>query len=173
MNHIRLGRDDHGDAHACPAPITGDTPGDDEMALALARTQRVAIVGASPHPARTSYQIAIWLMENTPYELYLVNPAAVGEEIRGHGFYSTLAEIPVPIDMVDVFRRAEHTPAIATAAVEVGAKSLWLQLGVRNADAMATAREAGLVAVQNRCIKVEVIRLDRQIAAFRDASPTG
>jgi len=160
----RIGTDPAG---ACPAPVLGDTPGDDQMALALARTQRIAIVGASPNPVRTSYQIAVWLMENTPYELYLVNPAAVGEEIRGHGFYGSLDELPVTVDMVDVFRRAEHTPAIAAAAVAAQAKSLWLQLGVSHPDAMSTARDAGLVAVQNRCIKVEYIRLAERIEEFR------
>ncbi|BDZ61640.1 hypothetical protein Lsed01_01900 [Demequina sediminis] len=154
-------------AESCPTPVGADTPGDDEMALALARTRRVAIVGASPNPSRTSYQIVVWLMENTPYELYLVNPAAAGEEIRGHGFYDSLAELPAEIDLVDVFRRAEHTPAIAAEAVGIHAKALWLQLGISHPDAMATARGAGMVAVQNRCIKVEYRRLEDRIEAFR------
>ncbi len=154
---------------ACPVPHVADTPGDDALALTLARTERVAIVGASPNPSRTSCRVAVWLMENTPFEVYLVNPAAVGEEIRGHGFYGSLAEVPAEIDMVNVFRRAEHTPAIAQAAVEAGATSLWLQLGISHPTAMATAVDAGLVAVQNRCIKVEYIRLEHEIDAIRGA----
>lgn len=167
MDHLAL--DNLGIAHgdACLTPVDADVPDDEELALALARTQRIAVVGASPNPARTSYRIAVWLMENTPYEVYLVNPAAGGEEIRGHGFYASLAEVPVPIDMVDVFRRSEHTPEVAAAAVDVGAKSVWLQLGIRNHDAMVTSRGAGLVAIQNRCIKVEYLRLERRIEEIR------
>ncbi|WP_062520079.1 CoA-binding protein [Demequina silvatica] len=167
MEHMRLDPTRKAHAETCPAPVLTDVPGDDELALALARTHRVAIVGASPNPSRTSYQIAVWLMENTPYELYLVNPAAAGEEIRGHGFYASLADLPVPVDMVDVFRRAEFTPSIAADTVGIGAKALWLQLGISHPDAMSTARCAGLVAVQNRCIKVEYRRLEDRIASFR------
>ncbi|WP_062318182.1 CoA-binding protein [Demequina maris] len=167
MEHMRLDHHRKASAEHCPAPVLADAPGDDELALALARTQRVAVVGCSPNPSRTSYQIAVWLMENTPYELYLVNPAANGEEIRGHGFYDSLAELPVAVDLVDVFRRAEFTPAIAAAAVDVHAKALWLQLGITHPDAMATARGAGMVAVQNRCIKVEYRRLADRIESFR------
>ncbi|WP_082096955.1 CoA-binding protein [Demequina gelatinilytica] len=167
MEHISLDPHRKAAAESCPAPVFSDAPGDDELALALARTRRVAIVGASPNPSRTSYQIAVWLMEHTPYELYLVNPAAAGEEILGHGFYDSLSDIPVTVDMVDVFRRAEHTPAIASAAVAANAKAVWLQLGISHADAMASARAAGLLAVQNRCIKVEYRRLEDRITSFR------
>ncbi|SEJ67729.1 CoA-binding protein [Demequina mangrovi] len=166
MEHISLDPR-HQVAESCPAPEIADVPGDDELALALARTSRVAIVGASPNPSRTSYQIAVWLMEHTPYEVYLVNPAAAGEEIQGHGFYDSLADLPVRVDLVDVFRRAEHTPAVAADAVAANAKALWLQLGITNADAMARARAAGMLAVQNRCIKVEYRRLQDRITSFR------
>lgn len=151
-------------APACPMPQVGDVPEDGALALELARTRTVAVVGASANPARTSYQIAVWLMENTPYQVFLVNPAAAGEEIRGHGFYSSLAKVPVAIDMVNVFRRAEFTPEIAADAVAAHARSLWLQLGVANAEAMSIARTAGLFAVQNRCIKIEYRRLEWEIA---------
>ncbi|WP_062461119.1 CoA-binding protein [Demequina soli] len=167
MEHLSLDPSRDPAAESCPAPVFSDAPGDDELALSLARTRRVAIVGASPNPMRTSYQIAVWLMEHTPYELYLVNPAAGGEEIRGHGFYSSLDEIPVEIDLVDVFRRAEFTPTIAAEARDIHAKALWLQLGISHADAMGIARSAGMVAVQNRCIKVEYKRLEDRIASFR------
>ncbi|WP_082099282.1 CoA-binding protein [Demequina iriomotensis] len=167
MEHISLDPHRKAAAESCPAPAYSDAPGDDELALALARTRRVAIVGASPNPSRTSYQIAVWLMEHTPYELYLVNPAASGEEILGHGFYDSLGDIPVAIDLVDVFRRPEHTPAVATAAVDAKAKALWLQLGITHPDAMAGARAAGMLAVQNRCIKVEYRRLEDRIESFR------
>ena len=167
MEHISL--DTAPVADACPAPVTADAPDDEHLARILAATRRVAIVGASPNPSRTSYQVAIWLMEHTPYELYMVNPAAGEEEIRGHGFYASLGELPVKVDMVDVFRRAEFTPDIARAAVEADAASLWLQLGIHSADAMGIATAAGLDTVQNRCIKIEYRRLEHRIRELRGA----
>ncbi|WP_062381301.1 CoA-binding protein [Demequina pelophila] len=155
-------------AEACPAPAVQDAPGDDAMVEILAQTRRVAIVGASPNPARTSYQVAVWLMEHTPYELFLVNPAAEGEEIRGHGFFPTLAEVPVKVDQVVVFRRAEYTPTIAQHAADAGAGGVWLQLGIANAHAMRIAAEHDMTAVQNRCIKIEYRRLADRIEAARD-----
>lgn len=165
MEHISL--DAVPLADACPAPVHSDAPDDDHLARILAATRRIAIVGASPNPSRTSYQVAIWLMEHTPYELYMVNPAAVDEEIRGHGFYASLADLPVKVDMVDVFRRAEFTPAIARATAEADANSLWLQLGIRSQEAMEIADAAGIDAIQNRCIKVEYRRLESRIRELR------
>lgn len=109
-------------------------------------------------------------MQNTPYEVYLVNPVAEGQEIRGHGFYASLADLPVVPDIVDVFRRSEHVPAVADEATEVQAKALWMQLGVVNDQAASKAKEAGLTVVQNRCIKVEYDRLRGQIEQASTAS---
>lgn len=147
------------DLDACPMPLSSDAPGDAALAALLAGTRTVAVVGASPDPARTSHQVARWLMEHTPYEIYLVNPRAGDATLMGHAFYPSLAALPVVPDMVDVFRRAEHVPPVAADAIEVGARSLWLQLGIRDEESAAVARDAGLQVVQNRCLKVEYARL--------------
>ncbi|WP_084039525.1 CoA-binding protein [Demequina sp. NBRC 110053] len=153
---------------ACPAPSTGHAPADDELVSLLAGATSVAVVGASPSDHRTSYAIATWLMARTPFEIYLVNPRAEDQEIRGHGFFDSLADLPVVPDIVDVFRRSEHVGPVAEDAIEVGARALWLQLGVVNEDAAASARDAGLTTIQNRCLKVEYERLRGQIEAARE-----
>lgn len=151
------------DGPSCPAPSEAHAPEDAVLAQSLAQAQTIAVVGASPNDHRTSYAIAVWLMENTSYQVFLVNPMAVGEEIRGHAFYASLADLPVTPDIVDVFRRSEHVPEVADEAVAVGARMLWMQLGVVNEEAATTARSAGLSVVQNHCIKVEYARLREQI----------
>ena len=157
------------DQAACPMPQTSQAPDDEALARVLASATSIAVVGASPDESRTSHQIALWLMDHTPYEVYLVNPLATDGEIRGHGFYSSLDELPVVPDIVDVFRRSEFTPAIATEAVVTGAAALWLQLGVINDEAMDIARSSGLVGIENRCIKVEYARLHDRIETARVA----
>jgi predicted CoA-binding protein len=155
------------DAEVCPMPSTADAPGDTELARVLARTHNVAVVGASPNPDRTSHQIAVWLMENTPYEVFLVNPRAEDQDIRGHGFFPSLADLPVMPDLVDVFRRPEEVPPVARDAIAVGAATLWMQLGIRNDEAAQQCLAAGLTVIQNRCIKVEYHRLRDQIEVAR------
>lgn len=150
-------------AEACPAPLAAQAPEDDVLADVLAKARTVAVVGASPSDHRTSYSIATWLMTRTPYEVYLVNPVAEGQEIRGHGFYASLADLPVAPDIVNVFRRSEHVPPVADEAIASSATTLWMQLGVVHAEAAAKAHEAGLDVIQNRCIKVEYERLRSQI----------
>jgi predicted CoA-binding protein len=157
------------DQAACPMPQTAQAPDDVALASVLANATSIAVVGASPDESRTSHQIATWLMDHTPYEVYLVNPTATDGEIRGHGFYSSLDELPVVPDIVDVFRRSEFTPAVATEAAVVGAGTLWLQLGVVNDEAMDIARSSGLTGVENRCIKVEYARLHDRIESSRAA----
>ncbi len=155
----------HNGGDACPLPNPDQAPDDEVMASILARSHSVAVVGASPSPLRTSHAIATWLMNNTGYELYLVNPLGDDADIEGHGFYATLSDLPVAPDIVVVFRRSEDVPPVADAAVEVDANVLWLQLGIVNDAAAATARAAGLGVVQNRCIKVEYARLSERIKA--------
>jgi len=157
--------DDH--AQACPLPSGNEAPADQILVELLAAAPSVAVVGASPNPERTSHQIALWLMEHTPYEIYLVNPVAVGEEVRGHGFYSSVADLPVAPTIVNVFRRGEHVGPVAAEAIDKGAVALWMQLGVVNDHAAATASSAGLTVIQNRCIKIEYARLSDQIEAAR------
>ena len=154
-------------ADACPMPASDQAPAAPQMAELLAHATTIAVVGASPRAQRTSHEIATWLMDHTPYQVFLVNPNAAGEEIRGHGFYDSLADLPVVPDIVDVFRRSEFTPAVATEAAVVGAGALWLQLGVINEEAMEIARGSGITAIENRCIKVEYARLRTPIEALR------
>jgi predicted CoA-binding protein len=160
--------------HTCPLPsstLAHDALSEDdqEMVELLAHVRTVAVVGASPNPDRTSHQIAQWLMANTPYQIYLVNPAAGDAEIRGHGFYDSLSDLPVAPDLVDVFRRSEHVPPIAQEAIEVGSVGLWLQLGVINNDAADAALDAGMSVVQDNCLKVAYSRLRTAIEAERAA----
>jgi len=156
-------------APACPMPLPGQAPADDELALILARSHAVAVVGASPNPERTSHQVTLWLMEHTPFELYLVNPRAGDADVAGHGFYNELSELPVTPDIVVAFRRSEDIPPVADAAIAADAAVLWMQQGIENEQAAVMAQAAGLDVVQNRCIKVEYARLREQIEAVRAA----
>lgn len=122
----------------------------------LRRAKSVAIVGASDNPARASYFVATYLQASSPYDVYFVNPRV--ETILGHRTYASLADLPVVPDIVDVFRRHDDLPEVAREAVNVGAKSLWLQLGSWNEEAAAIAEAAGLDVVMDRCIKIEHAR---------------
>lgn len=122
----------------------------------LRRAKSIAIVGASNNPSRASYFVANYLLTSSPYEVYFVNPRAT--EILGHPVYASLAELPVVPDIVDVFRKDADLPGVAREAVEIGAKTLWLQLGSWNEEAAAIAEGAGLDVVMDRCIKIEHAR---------------
>lgn len=125
-----------------------------------------AIVGLSGNPARTAYSIAA-LLQGHGKRIVPIHPDA--PTVLDEKGYATLADVPFPVDVVDVFRRSEFAPAIATEAAVVGAKTLWLQLGVVNEEAMGIARASQLIAVENRCIKVEYARLRDSIEAARAA----
>lgn len=118
----------------------------------LRDTRVIAMVGLSPKPERPSNAVARFMLAHG-YEVIPVNPGFA--EILGRPCYPDLAAIPRAVDMVDVFRKAEDVPPIAEAAVRIGAKSLWLQLGVINAQAAALAEAAGLRVVMDRCLKIE------------------
>lgn len=148
-------------------PQSGQAPADDVLALILARSHAVAVVGASPSPGRTSHAVCTWLMNNTSFELYLVNPNAGDADIEGHGFYASLADVPVAPDIVVAFRRSEDIPPVADDAIEADAAVLWMQLGIVNESAAATARAEGLDVVENRCIKVEYARLRDRIVELQ------
>jgi len=150
---------------SCPMPVASQAPADDVLALILARSHAVAVVGASPDPDRTSHAVCTWLMNHTSFELYLVNPNAGDADIEGHGFYASLADVPVAPDIVVVFRRSEDVPPVAVDAVAADAAVLWMQLGIENEMAAATARAAGMDVIENRCIKVEYARLRDEIVA--------
>ncbi|MFC1481949.1 CoA-binding protein [Candidatus Neomarinimicrobiota bacterium] len=121
----------------------------------------IAMVGISPKPERASNSVARY-MQQQGYTIVPVNPGHA--EILGQKCYPDLKSIPHPVDIVDVFRRAEFTPAVTKAAVGIGAKAVWLQLGIANDEARQIAEDAGLKFVMNRCIKIE--------QAFRETKPT-
>lgn len=119
----------------------------------LLETKTIAIVGMSTNSQKASHFVGTYL-KYAGYRIVPVNPMAKGE-ILGETVYPDLRSIPFEVDMVDVFRRPEACPDIAREAVEIGAGSLWLQLGVVSEEAGAIARSGGLDVVMNRCIKME------------------
>jgi predicted CoA-binding protein len=124
----------------------------EELRNLLQTARTIAVVGHSDKPHRTSYRIAQYLRQ-AGYTVYPVNPAV--SEIDGQPSYPDLASVPEPIDIVDVFRRSEHLPAIVAEAIQAGAKAVWAQLGVEDAQAAAAAEAAGLPIVMDRCIMVD------------------
>jgi predicted CoA-binding protein len=131
---------------------------DQELRDLLLDTKVIAVVGLSANPDRPSNQVA-WYLHHQGYRLFGVNPACPEPEMFGVPMLPSLDQVPEPIDLVDVFRRPEHTPGVAREAVAVGARALWLQLGIRSDEARAVATEAGLRYVEDRCLKVEHGRL--------------
>ncbi|MCY7387400.1 MAG: CoA-binding protein [Burkholderiales bacterium] len=122
----------------------------------LKQNHVVAVVGLSANWWRPSYFVAKYLKENG-YRVIPVNPAY--QEVLGEKCYATLLDVPDKIDMVDCFRKSEEIPALAADAMRVGAKCLWMQLGVINEAAGASAKAAGLDVVMDRCVKIEHGRL--------------
>ena len=132
-------------------------PGAMERRAILDRTKSIAIVGASSNPSRASNFVLTYLGSSLcDFDLYPVNPRET--EILGHEVYPSLSDLPVVPDLVSVFRRPDDCPAIAEQAVEIGAKTLWLQLGIVSDEAATIARAAGLDVVMDRCVKIEHAR---------------
>lgn len=129
----------------------------------LETTKTIAVVGASDNPSRPS-NFVMRYMKRKGYRILPVNPGKAGQEFLGEKFYASLADIDVPIDMVDCFRASEAIPAIAEEAIAINAKSLWMQLGVINPEAAKAAEDAGLQVVMDRCPKIEFGRLSGEIA---------
>jgi uncharacterized protein len=117
----------------------------------LSDAHTIALVGASPRPERPSHQVMRYLLEQG-YRVIPVRPNQT--EILGVSVSHALADVEEPIDLVDVFRRAEFCPAVAEEAVAVGAKALWLQLGIVSAEARAIAEQAGIDYVENECTAI-------------------
>jgi predicted CoA-binding protein len=131
-------------------------PPDSVIRDILARPRRIAVVGCSPDAQRDSYRIARLLMEKG-HRVVPVNPAA--REILGQTCFSSLSDVPDPVDMVDIFRRAEQAGPIVDEAIAVRAQIVWMQLGVIDEAAAARAQAAGLTVVMDRCPAIEYARL--------------
>jgi uncharacterized protein len=128
-----------------------------DIAQILRTTRTVAIVGASNNPLRPSYGVWQYLKSASHYELYLVNPTI--SEVDGTPVYPSLDEVPVVPDLVDVFRRHEYLPSVLDDTIKVGAKTLWLQQGLRHEQVARDGEAAGLQVVMDRCLKVDYARL--------------
>lgn len=139
-----------------------DSYADGLIRAILRRVRTIAMVGASARWNRPSY-FAMKYLQEKGYRVVPVNPREAGGSILGETAYTDLADIPDPVDMVQVFRRADAMMPIAEQAVAIGAKVLWMQLGVRNDRAAALAERAGLRVVMNRCPKIEYGRLSGEI----------
>jgi uncharacterized protein len=124
----------------------------------LRASRTIAVVGLSGRRSRPSYGVSEY-MQGAGYRIIPVNPRE--EEVLGEKAYPDLASVPVAIDIVDIFRRAEFVPEIVEAAIRAGAKAVWMQEGIVHDDAARRAREAGLTVVMDRCILKEHRRLDR------------
>src|SRR6185369_14321326 len=143
-------REDEGSPHRRPSLST-------DIDRILRETRTVAIVGASANRARAVYSVWRYLESASDYQCYLVNPTVT--HIDGTPTYENLAALPVIPDLVDVFRRHEHLPAVLEDAIQVGAKTLWLQSGLVDEQVARVGEAAGLQVVMDRCLKVEHARL--------------
>ncbi|MCK6442159.1 CoA-binding protein [Elstera cyanobacteriorum] len=135
-------------------PVTDDAG----LRAILTSVKTIAMVGASTNWNRPSYFVMKYL-QGKGFRVLPVNPGAAGQELLGETIYATLADLPVPVDMVDMFRKADAAPEVAADTIAIGAKVLWMQLGIEHPEAAATAEAAGLRVVMNRCPKIEYARL--------------
>ena len=134
-------------------PLTTDAEIDE--LLRAART--IAVVGASDRPDRASYGV-MKAVQDRGYRTIPVNPRITGEHVHGEYVWRELGQIGEPIDIVDIFRKSEDVGPVVDEAIAVGAKAIWMQLGIRNAEAAAKAEAAGLKVVEDRCLKIDLAR---------------
>ena len=135
-------------------PLTSD----EDIAELLTKARTIAVVGASDRPNRPSYGVMKFLQDRG-YRIIPVNPQITGEHVLGEFVWRELAQIGVPIDIVDIFRRPEAAAEAVEQAIFVGAKAVWMQIGVINQEAAQKAEAAGLKVVMDRCPKIEIPRL--------------
>ncbi len=131
-------------------------PGDPELTDLLRRSRTIAVVGLSPKPHRDSNRVAAYMQEKG-YRIIPVYPR--GEEILGEKVYRRLEDIPVPVDIVNVFRRSEEVLPVVTSALAIRPAAVWLQLGIENEEAARVAQAGNIMMVMNRCIMTEHRRL--------------
>lgn len=134
---------------------------DADLRRILTETKVIALVGWSPRPDRPSHRVGAFLHQRG-YRVIAVNPGVAGQDSGlGGPVVARLADIAGPVDMVDIFRRAEDVPEVVDQALAAlpGLKVIWMQLGIENAEAAAVAEAAGLEVVQNRCPAIEIPRL--------------
>jgi len=131
---------------------------DEDIARLLTNARTIAVIGASDRPDRPSYGVMKFLQE-WGYRVFPVNPQITGEHVLGEFVWRELSQIGVPIDIVDIFRRPEAAAEAVEQAIFVGAKAVWMQLGVINEEAAAKAEAAGRAVVMNRCPHIEIPRL--------------
>lgn len=137
---------------------TWSGPSAAERGRLLRDASSVAIVGFSTNPARASYFVATYLLAESDYRLYFVNPNAAGQTVLGQPVYASLGDLPEVPDIVDVFRRQDDLPAVVDEVLELGSPVVWFQLGLWHEDAARTAEAAGRRVVMDRCLKIEHAR---------------
>lgn len=130
---------------------------DAAIAAILRQVRRIALVGASANPDRPAHEIQAWV-QGRGYDVTPVNPGLAGQTLLGRNVVGSLAEA-APLEMVDVFRNQAHVPAIVDEAIRLGARVVWMQLGVLHQEAAARARAAGITVVMDRCPLIETRRL--------------
>ena len=135
-------------------PLTSD----EDIADLLSNARTIAMVGASDNPSRASYGVMKFLQDRG-YRVIPVNPRITGEHVHGEFVWRELGQIGEPIDIVDIFRNSDGAGEIVDQAIEVGAKAVWMQLGVVDEAAAARAEAAGLKVVMDHCPKIEIARL--------------
>ncbi len=128
----------------------------------LVTHRSIAMVGASANPSRPSYY-AMKYLKTKGFHVIPVNPGQAGKDILGEKVYASLADIAEPVDIVDIFRNSEAALPITHEAIGMGAKVVWMQIGVRNDEAAKLAEQAGLKVVMNRCPKIEYGRLSGEL----------
>ncbi len=143
-------------------PLNHDSYSDEYLRGILDRVKTIAMVGASEHWNRPSY-FAMKYLQDKGYRVIPINPNAKAAGILGETVYKSLADIPGPIDMVDIFRASKEAGPIVDEAVKKGVPVVWMQIGVRNDKAAKKAEQAGLQVVMNRCPKIEYARLHSEL----------
>ena len=141
---------------------------DEDIYDLLANTRTIALVGASDRPDRPSYGVMAYL-QGRGYRVIPVNPQITGEHVHGEYVWRELAQIGEPIDMVDIFRRPQAAGEAVDEAIAVGAKSVWLQIGVINEEAAKRAEAAGLKVVMDKCPKSEIPRRGVPVVQAQEA----